>query len=69
MLRVGSFISSIGVSRADVAMDCWKSFEVDMGSAVADAGGVMYDGALLTVGNVCRLGRESAEARVGRRGV
>lgn len=69
MLRVGSFISSRGDSKADVAMDCWKSLVVDMGSAIADAGGVTYDGALLMVGKVCRLGRESAGARDGRRGV
>lgn len=69
MLRVGSSSSSNGEDRAEVVMDCWKSWVVGIGSTVAEVGGVMYDGALLMVGKVWRRGRASAGANFGSRGV
>ncbi len=69
MLRVGSSSSSKGDDRVEVAMDCWKSWVVETDSAVADVGGVMYEGPLLIAGNVWRRGRASAGANFGSRGV
>ena len=68
ILKGGFSISSSGESRAGVAMDCWKYLLVDE-SVDAEAGEVTYDPDVPIFGNVCRRGRESALASVGRRGI